>query len=164
MHCIALKGIYLTPTDAVTQRSDWRKAADKAFVEERLTTGKTTGCRMKVFLQVSVVFVLALIGLGSAIKCYSCTDYTGSCSDTTNCASQYDGCLTLKERNGKIYRQCIQFSDCDTGVLGTMFPSVASFTHRCCNQDLCNGASVSAARTSVITLLLSLALFWWCIF
>ncbi|MCI4393241.1 hypothetical protein PGIGA_G00155130 [Pangasianodon gigas] len=154
-------------TDLVTadpQRSDWRKAADKETVEERLITGKTKGYRMKVFLQVSVVFVLALIGLGSAIKCYNCEDFTGKCSHTINCAGQYDGCLTLKERNGRIFRQCIRFSDCHTSVLGSMFPQVSRFEHRCCSQDLCNGASVSAARTSVITLLLSLALFWWCIF
>ncbi|XP_053472564.1 CD59 glycoprotein [Ictalurus furcatus] len=118
---------------------------------------------MKVFVQVSVVFVLAFIGLGSAIKCYNCVDYTGKCNNTIHCGGHNDGCLILRERNGKIYRQCIRYSDCKSTILSTMFPHVASFTHDCCDKDLCNGASVSTARTSVMAMLLSLALFWWCI-
>ncbi|XP_060767217.1 CD59 glycoprotein [Neoarius graeffei] len=119
---------------------------------------------MKVFVQVSMVFVLALIGLGSALKCYDCVDYTGSCSSTTTCPANQDGCLTLKARNGNIFRQCIKFSDCTNDILQGMFPAVRHFSHNCCHRDLCNSASVSAARTSVIALLLSLALFWWYIF
>ncbi|XP_060714865.1 CD59 glycoprotein [Tachysurus vachellii] len=118
---------------------------------------------MKVSVQVGMVFVLALIGLGSAIKCYDCVDYTGSCTQTRSCPAQEDGCLTLQERNGKTYRQCIRFSDCKSGILGSMFPKVGAFDHRCCHQDLCNDATVNTARTSVITLVLSLALLWWCI-
>ncbi|KAM9494443.1 CD59 glycoprotein [Clarias gariepinus] len=119
---------------------------------------------MRVYVQVGVVFVLALIGLGSALRCYTCTDYSGSCTTTGTCGGQQDGCLTLVERNGKTYRQCIRYSECEYSNLGTMFSSVSNFKYNCCTKDLCNGASVSAAKTSVIALLLSLALFWWCIF
>ncbi|KAF7687872.1 CD59 glycoprotein [Silurus meridionalis] len=118
---------------------------------------------MKAIVQVSVVVLLALIGLGSALECYSCVDYTGGCNTVKTCSGQNDGCLTLKERNGRIFRQCVRFSDCHTSHLAPMFPNVASFTYSCCESDLCNGASVGAGRTSAIALILSLALFW-CIF
>ncbi|KAI5618569.1 CD59 molecule, complement regulatory protein precursor, partial [Silurus asotus] len=115
---------------------------------------------MKSIVQVSVVVLFALIGVGSALKCYSCVDYSGKCDNVETCSGQNDGCLNLKERNGRNIRQCVRFSDCQSSLLAPMFPNVASFGFSCCESDLCNGASVGAGRTSAIALLLSLALFW----
>lgn len=39
---------------------------------------------------------------------------------------------------------------------------VSSFTFKCCNSDLCNSAP-SSATSSVIGVLASLAVMWWCI-
>ncbi|XP_066509936.1 CD59 glycoprotein-like isoform X2 [Hoplias malabaricus] len=118
-------------------------------------------CIMKVFVGVSVVFGLALLGLGSAIKCYSCEDYTGICAKTQDCRLD-DSCLTLYERGGNIHRQCIKYSECDFNMLKQMFPRVSSFTFKCCNSDLCNGASMTTASSSVLGLLVSLAVLWLC--
>ncbi|XP_062845552.1 CD59 glycoprotein-like [Trichomycterus rosablanca] len=114
---------------------------------------------MKVFVPVGVVFVLALLSLGSAIKCFSCQDYTGNCAETSEC-SRDDACLTLNERGGKTYRKCIKYSDCEVSILSPMFPKVSSYSFRCCNQDLCNSAPVTAAGSSVLGLLFSLLLWF----
>ncbi|XP_072527659.1 CD59 glycoprotein [Salminus brasiliensis] len=117
---------------------------------------------MKAFVGVSVVFGLALLGLGSAIKCYKCRDYTGSCTKTQDCRFE-DSCLTLNERGGDTYRQCIKYSDCEFAMLSQMFPHVSSFTYKCCNSDLCNGAPMTIASSSLLSLLVSLAVLWWCV-
>lgn len=64
---------------------------------------------------------------------------------------------------GYIYRQCIKYSDCEYNRLSQMFPSVASFTYRCCTTDLCNAAPLTAAGKPLLGLLASLAVFWWCV-
>ncbi|KAK0133285.1 CD59 glycoprotein [Merluccius polli] len=97
--------------------------------------------------------------MGSAIRCYSCKDYTASCSKQRDC-SYDDACLTLTERGGQTYRQCLKYSDCEYSRLGQMFPQVSSFTFKCCNSDLCNSAPSSTS--SLIGLLASLAVIWWC--
>ncbi|XP_036439906.1 CD59 glycoprotein [Colossoma macropomum] len=117
---------------------------------------------MKGFVGVSVVFGIALLGLGSAIKCYKCRDYTGSCTKTQDCRFE-DSCLTLNERGGETYRQCVRHSDCDYNLLSQMFPQVSSFTFKCCSSDLCNGASTTTISSSVLGLLVSLAVWWWCV-
>ncbi|XP_044200353.1 CD59 glycoprotein isoform X1 [Thunnus albacares] len=117
---------------------------------------------MKRSLGICVVMCCTLIGLGSAIRCYSCKDYTGSCSKQRDC-SYDDACLTLTERGGMTYRQCLKYSDCEYSRLGQMFPQVSSFTFKCCNSDLCNSAPSSAA-SSLIGLLASVAVMWWCIY
>ncbi|KAK1802472.1 hypothetical protein P4O66_022134 [Electrophorus voltai] len=117
---------------------------------------------MKVFMGVGVVFGLTLLGLGSAIKCYKCKDYTGSCSKTQDCRFE-DACLSLYERGGSTYRQCIKYSDCEQSMLAQMFPHVSSFRYSCCMSDLCNSAPVNMAKSSVLGLLASLAVFWWCV-
>ncbi|TKS66695.1 CD59 glycoprotein-like [Larimichthys crocea] len=116
---------------------------------------------MKRSLGFCLVICSALIGLGTAIRCYSCKDYTASCSKQREC-SYDDACLTLNERGGMTYRQCLKYSDCEYGRLAQMFPQVSSFTFKCCNSDLCNSAPSSAA-SSVIGLLASVAVMWWCI-
>uniref|UniRef100_A0A8C5BU35 UPAR/Ly6 domain-containing protein n=1 Tax=Gadus morhua TaxID=8049 RepID=A0A8C5BU35_GADMO len=60
----------------------------------------------------------------SAIRCYSCKDYTASCSKQRDC-SYDDACLTLTERGGQTYRQCLKYSDCEYSRLGQMFPQVS---------------------------------------
>ncbi|XP_073318729.1 CD59 glycoprotein [Pagrus major] len=116
---------------------------------------------MKRTLGICLVICSALIGLGSAIRCYSCKDYTASCSKQRDC-SYDDACLTLTERGGMTYRQCLKYSDCEYSRLAQMFPQVSSFTFKCCNSDLCNSAP-SSAVSSVIGLLASVAVMWWCI-
>ncbi|XP_063044049.1 CD59 glycoprotein [Engraulis encrasicolus] len=117
---------------------------------------------MKSSVGICIVFCFAVFGLGSALQCYKCTDYTGSCSKVKGCGWD-DACLTLKERGGYIYRQCIKYSDCEYNRLSQMFPSVASFTYRCCTTDLCNAAPLTAAGKPLLGLLASLAVFWWCV-
>ncbi|KAM4601760.1 CD59 glycoprotein-like [Polymixia lowei] len=115
---------------------------------------------MKHALVICVAFCCTLIGLGSAIRCFSCKDYTASCSKQREC-SYDDACLTLTERGGQTFRQCMKYSDCDYGRLGQMFPQVSSFTFKCCNSDLCNSAP-SSATSCLIGLLASMAVIWWC--
>ncbi|KAG7471680.1 hypothetical protein JOB18_022989 [Solea senegalensis] len=115
---------------------------------------------MKRSLVICLLVCSALIGLGSAIRCYSCKDYTSSCTKQRDCSSD-DACLTLNERGGMTYRQCLKYSDCDYRRLSLMFQNVNSFTFKCCNSDLCNSAH-SWAASSVIGLV-SLIAMWWCI-
>ncbi|XP_075897761.1 CD59 glycoprotein-like [Nelusetta ayraudi] len=116
---------------------------------------------MKRSLGTCLLLCSVLFELGSAIRCYSCKDYTASCSKQRDC-SYDDACLTLSERGGMTYRQCLKYSDCEYSRLGQMFPQVSSFTFKCCNSDLCNSAP-SMAASSVIGLLASLAATWWCV-
>jgi len=119
--------------------------------------------KMKRSLGICVVMCCALIGLGSAIRCYSCEDYTGSCSEQRDCGHDGDACLTLIESEGMTYRQCLKYSDCEYSQLRQIFSRVSSFTFKCCNSDLCNSAPSSAA-SSLIGLLASVAVMWWCIY
>ncbi|KAM9835974.1 CD59 glycoprotein [Aulostomus maculatus] len=108
-----------------------------------------------------VLLLSTLTTLGVAIRCYSCKDYTSSCSKQRDC-SYDDACLTLTERGGMTYRQCLKYSDCEYSRLGQMFPQVSSFTFKCCNSDLCNSAS-SIAASSLIGLLASVVIVFWLI-
>ncbi|XP_051992744.1 CD59 glycoprotein-like [Xyrauchen texanus] len=114
---------------------------------------------MKASVGVCVVFGLALLRLGSAIKCYSCNDYTATCSKIRDCYYD-DACVSVYERGGNTYRQCIKYSDCDFNTVSQKFPKLSKFKFTCCTSDLCNAASVSVASHSVMGILLSLALFW----
>uniref|UniRef100_A0A3Q2PJW2 CD59 molecule (CD59 blood group) a n=1 Tax=Fundulus heteroclitus TaxID=8078 RepID=A0A3Q2PJW2_FUNHE len=86
---------------------------------------------MKSSLVVCLLVCSSLVGLGSAIRCYSCSDYTGSCSKQRHC-SYDDACLTLNERGGMTFRQCLKYSDCEKNRLAQMFPQVSapSFTQQ----------------------------------
>ncbi|KAA0723457.1 hypothetical protein E1301_Tti003428 [Triplophysa tibetana] len=117
---------------------------------------------MKTSVGVCLVFSLALVGLGSAIKCYSCKDYSGTCSKIGNCYYD-DACLSVYERGGDIHRQCIKYSECDHSTIAQKFPKIASFTFSCCASDLCNTGTMSLASHSVVGILVSLAFFWCCI-
>ncbi|KAF1372015.1 hypothetical protein PFLUV_G00277090 [Perca fluviatilis] len=82
---------------------------------------------MKRSLGICLLFGSALNR--SAIRCFSCKDYTASCSKQREC-SYDDACLTLSERGGMTYRQCLKYSDCEYGRLAQMFPQVTtSFIH-----------------------------------
>ncbi|XP_030622266.1 CD59 glycoprotein [Chanos chanos] len=116
---------------------------------------------MKKFLGVSLV-CLALCGLGAAIQCYSCSDYTGSCTKTVDCSLD-DACLTLKERGGDTHRKCVKYSDCSFKTMSIQFPRVQQFTFDCCTTDLCNAASFTAVSKPVLAVLSSLALLWCCL-
>uniref|UniRef100_A0A8C6S5Y7 MAC-inhibitory protein n=1 Tax=Neogobius melanostomus TaxID=47308 RepID=A0A8C6S5Y7_9GOBI len=72
-----------------------------------------------------------------SIKCYSCQDYSGSCSKTEVCPLD-DACLTLKARGGDTYRSCVRYSKCDFNILSWAFPTLSSFSYSCCNSELCN--------------------------
>ncbi|KAM6945701.1 CD59 glycoprotein [Aplochiton taeniatus] len=111
-------------------------------------------------LGICLIFSSTLFGLGSTIRCFACKDYTASCTKTRDC-SYDDACLSLTERGGQTYRQCMRYSDCDYSRLALMFPHVSSFTFKCCNSDLCNSAPSTAARP-LIGLLATLSVVWWC--
>ncbi|KAG1971754.1 CD59 glycoprotein [Pimephales promelas] len=116
---------------------------------------------MKASVGVCVVFVLALLGFGSAIKCYHCKDYSGSCSKIRDCYYD-DACVSVYERGGDTYRQCIKYSECERSNIAEKFPRLSSFKYSCCTSDLCNTAAPMAVSShSVVGILLSLALFWW---
>uniref|UniRef100_A0A3Q2EGB9 CD59 glycoprotein-like n=1 Tax=Cyprinodon variegatus TaxID=28743 RepID=A0A3Q2EGB9_CYPVA len=78
---------------------------------------------MKRSLVICLLVCSSLVGLGSAIRCYSCTDYTASCGKQKDCRYE-DACLTLTERGGKTYRQCLKYSDCEKNYLSQQFPKV----------------------------------------
>uniref|UniRef100_A0A672YEL0 UPAR/Ly6 domain-containing protein n=1 Tax=Sphaeramia orbicularis TaxID=375764 RepID=A0A672YEL0_9TELE len=104
-----------------------------------------------------VVLFSALIGLGSSIRCYSCKDYTASCTKQRDC-SYDDACLTLTERGGMTYRQCLKYSDCEYGRLGQMFPQVGSP-----HLSFCACAFILAVPSDLRMFLL-LVFLWWIIF
>lgn len=112
---------------------------------------------MKLCL-VLVLFLCALLPRGESIKCFSCQDYTGTCSKTRDC-SQDDACYTLWARGGDTYRGCSKFSECDFTHLSLAHPTIPGFTYRCCNKDLCNSAPAASA-SALIGVLCSL-LVWW---
>ncbi|XP_057685291.1 CD59 glycoprotein-like [Corythoichthys intestinalis] len=114
---------------------------------------------MKLSVSIFLLSCFTLLRLGSAIRCYSCKDYTASCSKQRDC-SYDDACLTLTERGGMTFRQCLKYSDCEYSRLGQMFPQVSSFTFKCCNSDLCNSAH-STVASSLIGVLASVAATWW---
>lgn len=113
--------------------------------------------KMKVF--VALILICATLQLGDCIKCFSCQDYTGTCSKTRDC-SQDDACLTLKARGGDTYRSCMKYSECDFTRLSFMYPQIKNFKFDCCNSDLCNSAPLASASV-VIGLLCSLLTVWW---
>ncbi|XP_051916374.1 CD59 glycoprotein [Hippocampus zosterae] len=76
---------------------------------------------------------------GSALRCYKCSDYTGRCENVHECTYE-DACLTLSVQGGKTVRQCIRYTDCDNSRLSQMFPAMAPFSYRCCNNNLCNSS------------------------
>ncbi|XP_028326105.1 CD59 glycoprotein [Gouania willdenowi] len=113
---------------------------------------------MKRSFGIGLLMLCALIGQAAGIRCYSCKDYTASCSKQRDCTYD-DGCLTLYERGGMTYRQCLKFSDCEHSRLALMYPQVSSFTFRCCNSDLCNSA-LSSAASPLIGLLACVMVMW----
>lgn len=116
---------------------------------------------MKVSLSLALALFCAFIGTGSSIQCYSCSDYTGSCTKTKDC-SQDDACLTLKARGGNTFRTCVKYDDCEFSRLSNMpaYSQLASFTYKCCNNNLCNLAP-SAAGGALVAVVCSLFAVWW---
>lgn len=108
---------------------------------------------------VVVLLLLCALGLGEAIVCYSCQDYTGSCTKTQDC-SQDDACLILRARGGDTYRRCVKYTDCEFERLSFMYPKISSFKFDCCNSNLCNSAPAASASV-LIGLLCSLLAVWW---
>ncbi|NP_001290688.1 CD59 molecule (CD59 blood group) [Esox lucius] len=121
----------------------------------------TTKSKMRNYLGICLVSCFALFGLGSAIQCINCIDYTGSCTSTKHCNLE-DACLTLKERGGDTYRQCIKYNDCNQDQLTQMFPSISKFNFQCCTSNLCNGATSIGPGKHLLGLFASLAVMWWC--
>ncbi|XP_061532392.1 CD59 glycoprotein isoform X2 [Phycodurus eques] len=54
---------------------------------------------------------------------------------------------TFVQRGGKTVRQCIRYTDCDNSRLSQMFPSMSSFSYRCCNNNLCNSSGAVGVAT-----------------
>uniref|UniRef100_A0A8C9V815 MAC-inhibitory protein n=1 Tax=Scleropages formosus TaxID=113540 RepID=A0A8C9V815_SCLFO len=91
------------------------------------------------YLGICLLFSLLTFSLVSGLRCYKCTGFTGQCSTTQDCTTE-DACLSLSDKTGTTYRQCIRYTDCDNSRLSQMFPAVSSFTYRCCNSNLCNSS------------------------
>lgn len=106
---------------------------------------------------VVLVFGLALLELGSALKCYTCDK--GLCNKTQVCTTE-DSCLSASSGVNK-YKQCLKYDDCNVMKLLQMFPGSQEIQFKCCTSDMCNAASLSVASHLVLGLLLSIALFWW---
>ncbi|KAK5927283.1 hypothetical protein CesoFtcFv8_000257 [Champsocephalus esox] len=103
--------------------------------------------------------------LGSALRCYKCSDYTGLCQNVQECTFE-DSCISLSERGGKTIRQCLRYTDCDNSRLSQMFPALSSFTYRCCSSNLCNSAPDNGvpAVTPLLAVAVATSLLnaWWC--
>ncbi|XP_067104607.1 CD59 glycoprotein [Osmerus mordax] len=108
-----------------------------------------------------LAFCFAIFELGSAIRCYACQDYTGSCTKTQDCSLD-DACLSLHVRGGDIIRRCIKNSECDFNQLSNAYPQVESFSYKCCTSNLCNGAVSISGGKPLLGLLVSLVGIWWC--
>ncbi|XP_054476621.1 CD59 glycoprotein [Anoplopoma fimbria] len=119
---------------------------------------------MKRCLGLFLLLCCGMIHLGSGLRCYKCSDYTGRCQNVQECTYE-DSCISLSERGGKTIRQCIRYTDCDNSRLSQMFPAVSGFTYRCCSSNLCNTAAAVAAAPPLLALALSLTgtllSLWW---
>ncbi|KAL0967905.1 hypothetical protein UPYG_G00259460 [Umbra pygmaea] len=115
---------------------------------------------MKTSLGLCMLVCFGILDLGSALKCYKCSDYTGRCENFQDCTYE-DSCLSLSERGGKTIRKCIRYTDCDNSRLSQMYPSVSEFTYRCCSGNLCNSSTTIAMREPAFVLMASLLIFWW---
>uniref|UniRef100_A0A8C6SA17 UPAR/Ly6 domain-containing protein n=1 Tax=Neogobius melanostomus TaxID=47308 RepID=A0A8C6SA17_9GOBI len=102
------------------------------------TVQKSPGESTKTKLEYVVLFP------GDSIKCYSCQDYSGSCSKTEVCPLD-DACLTLKARGGDTYRSCVRYSKCDFNILSWAFPTLSSFSYSCCPAHCCTNAEALTA-------------------
>ncbi|XP_056605439.1 CD59 glycoprotein-like [Triplophysa dalaica] len=107
---------------------------------------------------VVLVFALTLLGLGSALKCY--TAYS-QVIETQDCSTE-DACLAVYTEGSFHKGKCLKYADCDLEKVRQMFPGIANMKFRCCTTSLCNAASLSVASNSLVGLLLSVALFSWC--
>uniref|UniRef100_A0A672GQK8 UPAR/Ly6 domain-containing protein n=1 Tax=Salarias fasciatus TaxID=181472 RepID=A0A672GQK8_SALFA len=115
----------------------------------------------EALLGICLLVFSALIGLGAdGDPLLHCKDYTASC--TKQDCSYENACLTLNERGGMTYRQCLKYSDCVYSRLGPMFPQASKLHFKCCDSDLCNSAP-SLQQSSLIGLLTSLVVMWWCL-
>ncbi|XP_072241395.1 CD59 glycoprotein [Leuresthes tenuis] len=116
---------------------------------------------MKHCLGFVLLLFSGMLHAGSGLRCYKCSDYTGRCENVQECTYE-DSCISLSERGGKTIRQCIRYTDCDIARLTQMFPSISSFTYRCCNNNLCNSGNTITTATPVLALMGSLLSLWWC--
>ncbi|XP_061697161.1 CD59 glycoprotein [Syngnathoides biaculeatus] len=98
-------------------------------------------------LMMMMMMTATFVQPGDALRCYKCSDYTGRCDDVRECTYE-DACLTLSVQGGKTVRQCIRYTDCDNSRLSQMFPSMSSFSYRCCNNNLCNSSGAAGVATS----------------
>ncbi|KAG7218071.1 hypothetical protein INR49_020630 [Caranx melampygus] len=108
-----------------------------------------------------VLLLCGLLQTACGLRCYKCSDYTGQCEKVQECTSE-DACISLKEPGGKTIRQCIRYTDCDNSRLGLMFPSISSFSYRCCSSDLCNSGNSVTVATPLLALVGALLSTWWC--
>ncbi|KAK7877792.1 hypothetical protein WMY93_031552 [Mugilogobius chulae] len=115
---------------------------------------------MKMKLCVVLVLFCALLGPAGCIQCYSCQDYSGSCTKVSVFLRTTPASRSRPEVGGDTYRRCIKYSECDTTSLSFAYPNIASFTSRCCTYDLCNSAHSSSA-SALIGLLCSVLALWW---
>uniref|UniRef100_A0A3B4WVB3 MAC-inhibitory protein n=1 Tax=Seriola lalandi dorsalis TaxID=1841481 RepID=A0A3B4WVB3_SERLL len=97
---------------------------------------------------------------GAALRCYNCIDNTGPCEKVQDCTNE-DACLVLTGKGGKTVSQCIRYTDCKLSNLGVMFPSISSFTYRCCSSNLCNSGNAVTTTTPILALLGSLLTVCW---
>ncbi|XP_020795453.1 CD59 glycoprotein [Boleophthalmus pectinirostris] len=114
---------------------------------------------MKCSVGLVLVLLSSLLSLGESVQCFSCQDYSGTCSKTREC-SQDDACLTLKARGGNTYRRCIKYTECTFDQLSLVYSEIPSFKFSCCTSDLCNSAPAGSASV-LIGLLCSLLTMWW---
>ncbi|XP_056154897.1 CD59 glycoprotein-like [Lampris incognitus] len=84
-----------------------------------------------------------LLGLGSSLppgpplQCYTCPDGSAeSCEVVHECAGGKDSCIRL-ESAGKVYADCVAYSDCDFMLLAQNY-EFSQFTFDCCQSSLCN--------------------------
>ncbi|XP_068169526.1 CD59 glycoprotein [Antennarius striatus] len=115
---------------------------------------------MKLCLGLFLLVCCWTIHLGSGLRCYKCSDYTGRCENVQECTYE-DACISVSERGGKTVRQCIRYTDCNLSRLPLMFPYFAQFNFRCCNSNLCNSGNAVTTSMPVLSLLGTLLSLWW---
>ncbi|XP_056157323.1 CD59 glycoprotein-like isoform X2 [Lampris incognitus] len=112
------------------------------------------------------LFLLAagasLLGLGDALRCYSCPGGSvDTCKNVAQCGDE-DSCLSLEVsagvQAGTHFSQCIKMADCDFDKLAVLF-KLGSFKMNCCQSNLCN-SSHSVVSSPLIGLMASLAALW----